>query len=53
VLDEQHVLGGLLYRPGDPLTVLGSEHEGAQDQDIEGALEKGDAVGVVPGRHLT
>ena len=53
VLDEQHVVGGLLDGPRDALAVLRAEHERAQDQEVQRALEQGHAVDVVTGRHST
>src|SRR5262249_61578252 len=53
VLDEEDVVGGLLDRARDPLAVLGPEHQGAEDEQVERALDEGQPLGVVSGRHLT
>ena len=54
VIDEQDLVRGRLDGPRDALTVLPAEQQRAKDQDVEGALEEGDAVRLVPlGRHST
>ena len=54
MVDEQDVAGLPLNRSGHTLAVLGAKDEGAQDEEIERALEQSDAVpGGIMGRHST
>ena len=47
LLNLENVAGNLLYALGDGPAVLGFEGEGAEDEEVEGALRKIDAL-----RHL-
>jgi hypothetical protein len=53
MLDQEFVLGGLLDGAGNPLTVLGTEGEGTEDEEVESTLEEGEAVFIRSGRHFT
>src|SRR5262245_10290210 len=54
VIDEDRVFGLVLDRAGDALTVLRAEDQRPENQQIEGALEQGNAVAFVSsGRHST
>jgi hypothetical protein len=50
---EKFFVGGLLNGAGDALAVLRAEDEGAEDEQIESALQEVEAVFVFLGRHLT
>ena len=52
MFDEELILGGLLDGACDTLAMLGTQEEGAEDQEIESALEKRETSGVL-GRHMT
>lgn len=53
VFDEQFLLGRLLDSAGNPLSVLGSKNERAEDQQIECALEQFEPFFFLLGRHFT
>jgi hypothetical protein len=55
MIDQQHIVGRLLDRAGDALAVLRPEHERAQDQDVERALQQRQLfrAGLASGFHLT
>ncbi len=44
MIDQQRILGLLHDRAGDALTVLRAEHQRAQDQQIQRALQQRDAL---------
>ena len=46
VVHQQLVARRLLDRARDALAVLGPENEGAEDEDVERALQQGEAVGI-------
>jgi hypothetical protein len=45
VIDDERVTGALLDGASDTLAVLSAEEQDAQDEEIEGALQQGVAVG--------
>jgi hypothetical protein len=47
MFDEEFILGGLLDGACDTLAMLGTKEEGAEDQEIESALEKLETSGVL------
>ena len=57
MLDKEFFVGSLLDGAGDALAVLGAEDEGAEDEEVESALEEFEFVFVgwvlLLGRHLT
>jgi hypothetical protein len=53
MFDEKLFFGSLLDGTGDALTVLRAEDEGAEDEEIECALEQLEAFFCVLGRHTT
>jgi hypothetical protein len=54
VIDEEDVLGLFLNQACNTLPVLRSENQGAENEEIEGALEQAGSFVVVPsGRHPT
>ena len=54
VVDEQCAVGLLLNGPGNPLAMLRSEYERAQDKQVERTLEQDDALFLITsGRHTT
>jgi hypothetical protein len=53
VVYEQNFLRIRLNRARDPLSVLRAENEDPKDQQVESALEQGEAAIVFLGRHLT
>src|SRR5271165_3339854 len=53
VIHQQLVRRGFLNGPRDALTVLPSEDQGAQDQQVQRALQERQAVSVFSGSHLT
>jgi hypothetical protein len=54
VIDKQHIFRLLLDRPRDPLPVLCSEEECAQDEEVERPLQEGNAfIAGLSGGHST
>ncbi len=53
MIHEEYVLGLALNGAGDTLSVLLAEKEGAEDQEIEGALKEIGPVAALSGRHPT
>ena len=51
LLHLQHIVGRLLDRLGDGVAVRGSEEQGAENEEIERALQQLDAFAVVFSRH--
>ena len=55
MVDEEHLVGGLLDRARDALAVLGPEHERAKNQEVECTLQQRELLmGIrASGFHLT
>lgn len=54
MINEKDLFGLALYGAGYALPVTRAEHKGLEDEQVERALQKGDAIaGIVLGRHPT
>ena len=53
MFDEKFLFGRLLNGAGNPLAVLWSEDQRAQDEQVQRALQELESFRAVWGRHLT